>query len=65
MLVSQKIMNVKPGDLIKISHGYAKSGLDNKAIINLGAKGIIEKSRNNNDIKFRNSLTRFYFKNNR
>ena len=42
---------VKPGDLIKISHGYAKSGLDNKAIINLGAKGIIEKSSesNNND----------------
>ena len=27
---------VKPGDLIKISHGYAKSGLDNKPIINLG-----------------------------
>ena len=36
--------NVKPGDLIKISHGYTKSGLDNKAIINLGSKGIIEKS---------------------
>jgi len=35
---------VKPGDLIKISHGYAKSGLDNKPIINLGAKGLIEKS---------------------
>ncbi|HZL23972.1 MAG TPA: hypothetical protein VFC05_11650 [Nitrososphaeraceae archaeon] len=42
---------VKPGDLIKISHGYAKSGLDNKPIINLGAKGLIEKSNdsNNND----------------
>lgn len=42
---------VKPGDLIKISHGYAKSGLDNKPIINLGAKGLIEKSidSNNND----------------
>lgn len=36
--------NVKPGDLVKISHGYTKSGLDNKAIINLGSKGIIEKS---------------------
>ena len=35
---------VKPGDLIKISHGYAKSGLDNKPMINLGAKGLIEKS---------------------
>ena len=42
---------VKPGDLIKISHGYAKSGLDNKPIINLGAKGVIEKGSgsNNND----------------
>ena len=42
---------VKPGDLIKISHGYAKSGLDNKPVINLGAKGLIEKSSdsNNND----------------
>src|SRR5688500_12906494 len=36
--------DVKPGDLIKISHGYTKSGLDNKAIINLGSKGMIEKS---------------------
>ena len=36
--------DVKPGDLIKISHGYTKSGLDNKAIINLGSKGIIAKS---------------------
>lgn len=36
--------DVKPGDLIKISHGYTKSGLDNKAIINLGSKAIIEKS---------------------
>lgn len=36
--------DVKPGDLVKISHGYTKSGLDNKAIINLGSKGIIEKS---------------------
>lgn len=36
--------DIKPGDLIKISHGYTKSGLDNKAIINLGSKGIIEKS---------------------
>ena len=35
--------NLKPGDLIKISHGYTKSGLDNKAIINLGSKGMIEK----------------------
>ncbi|HEX2406951.1 MAG TPA: hypothetical protein VHJ38_07055 [Nitrososphaeraceae archaeon] len=36
--------DIKPGDLVKISHGYTKSGLDNKAIINLGSKGIIEKS---------------------
>ncbi len=40
--------NVKPGDLVKISHGYTKSGLDNKAIINLGSKGLIEKSSSNN-----------------
>jgi ssDNA-binding replication factor A large subunit len=36
--------DLKPGDLIKISHGYTKSGLDNKAIINLGSKALIEKS---------------------
>ena len=36
--------DLKPGDLIKISHGYTKSGLDNKAIINLGSKGMIEKN---------------------
>ena len=42
--------NVKPGDLIKISHGYTKSGLDNKAIINLGSKGIIEKSSSSSSI---------------
>jgi hypothetical protein len=36
--------DVKPGDLIKISHGYTKSGFDNKPFINLGSKGIIEKS---------------------
>jgi replication factor A1 len=36
--------DVKPGDLIKISHGYTKSGFDNKPLINLGSKGIIEKS---------------------
>ena len=44
--------NLKPGDLIKISHGYTKSGLDNKAIINLGSKGMLEKitsGSNNND----------------
>jgi hypothetical protein len=41
--------DVKPGDLIKISHGYAKSGLDNKPIINLGAKGLIEKSSDSNN----------------
>jgi hypothetical protein len=36
--------DVKPGDLIKISHGYTKSGFDNKPFINLGSKGMIEKS---------------------
>ncbi|HJT84468.1 MAG TPA: hypothetical protein VJ697_08295 [Nitrososphaeraceae archaeon] len=36
--------DLKPGDFIKISHGYTKSGFDNKPLINLGSKGIIEKS---------------------
>jgi len=40
--------DVKPGDLIKISHGYTKSGFDNKPFINLGSKGIIEKSSSSN-----------------
>jgi replication factor A1 len=40
--------DVKPGDLITISHGYTKSGFDNKPFINLGSKGIIEKSNSNN-----------------
>jgi replication factor A1 len=44
-----EVNEVKPGDLIKISHGYAKSGLDNKPIINLGAKGLIEKSSDSNN----------------
>ena len=46
--------DLKPGDLIKISHGYIKSGFDNKPLINLGSKGIIEKSsiadNDNNDL---------------
>lgn len=36
--------DLKPGDLIKVSHGYTKSGFDNKPLINLGSKGLIEKS---------------------
>jgi hypothetical protein len=36
--------DVKPGDLIRISHGYTKSGFDNKPLINLGSKGMLEKS---------------------
>ena len=40
--------DVKPGDLIKISHGYTKSGFDNKPFINLGSKGIVEKSSSSN-----------------
>jgi replication factor A1 len=43
--------DLKPGDLIKISHGYTKSGLDNKAIINLGSKGMIEKSNSSENDK--------------
>jgi hypothetical protein len=42
--------DLKPGDLIKISHGYTKSGFDNKPLINLGSKGMIEKNSNSNNI---------------
>lgn len=48
--------DVKPGDLIKISHGYTKSGFDNKPFINLGSKGIIEKSSYNNDNDYNDNL---------
>jgi hypothetical protein len=40
--------DLKPGDLIKVSHGYSKSGFDNKPLINLGSKGMIEKGRSSN-----------------
>jgi replication factor A1 len=35
-------MGLQPGDLVKISRCYVKSGLDGKPIINLGSNGIIE-----------------------
>ena len=35
-------IGLKPGDLIKISQGYVKSGLDGRPIINLGSNGVIE-----------------------
>lgn len=35
-------MRLKPGDLVKISQGYVKSGLDGRPIINLGSNGVIE-----------------------
>lgn len=41
---------LKPGDLIKISHGYVKSGIDNKPVINLGSRGSIELSDEQTDI---------------
>jgi len=41
---------LKPGDIIKISHGYVKSGLDNKPIINLGTRGILETIQGDTDI---------------
>jgi len=48
--------DVKPGDLIKISRGYTKSGFDNKPFINLGSKGIIEKSGSNTDNDYNDNL---------
>lgn len=41
---------LKPGDIIKVSHGYVKSGLDNKPIINLGTRGILETIKDDTDI---------------
>jgi ssDNA-binding replication factor A large subunit len=35
-------IGLKPGDLVKISQGYVKSGLDGRPIINLGSNGVIE-----------------------
>jgi replication factor A1 len=35
-------IGLKPGDLVKVSQGYVKSGLDGRPIINLGSNGIIE-----------------------
>src|SRR5919201_4095494 len=35
-------MGLQPGDMIKISRGYVKSGLDAKPIINLGSNGVIQ-----------------------
>ena len=41
-------IGLKPGDLVKISQGYVKSGLDGKPTINLGSNGIIEKLSDDN-----------------
>lgn len=35
-------MGLQPGDLVKISRCYVKSGIDGKPIINFGSNGIIE-----------------------
>ena len=42
-------MNLQPGDLIKVSRCYVKSGLDGKPIISLGSNGSIELVDNNDD----------------
>jgi ssDNA-binding replication factor A large subunit len=42
-------MGLQPGDLIKVSRGYVKSGLDGKPIISLGSNGSIELDNNNNN----------------
>ena len=34
---------IKPGDLIKISNGYSRSGIDGSIIINIGERGTIAK----------------------
>ncbi|HZA06780.1 MAG TPA: hypothetical protein VE619_03665, partial [Nitrososphaeraceae archaeon] len=42
-------MGLQPGDLIKISRCYVKSGLDGKPIISLGSNGTIELVESNED----------------
>jgi ssDNA-binding replication factor A large subunit len=42
-------MGLQPGDLIKISRCYVKSGLDGKPIISVGSNGSIELVENNED----------------
>ena len=41
-------VGLRPGDLIKISQCYVKSGLDGKPIVNLGSNGTIEKLSDDN-----------------
>ncbi|HJT47474.1 MAG TPA: hypothetical protein VJ729_04770 [Nitrososphaeraceae archaeon] len=48
-------MALQPGDLIKVSRCYVKSGLDGKPIISLGSNGSIELV-NNNDNNDSNSI---------
>jgi len=42
-------IGLQPGDLIKVSRCYVKSGLDGKPIISLGSNGSIELVNNNNE----------------
>lgn len=53
-----EVERLKPGALVKISHGYVKSGLDNKPVINLGARGSIEIYDEQSDIPFIETLTK-------
>lgn len=53
-----EIGRLKPGDLVKISHGYVKSGLDNKPVINLGTRGSIEIYDEQSDIPFIETITK-------
>ncbi|MFB5600241.1 MAG: hypothetical protein ACE5SW_08455 [Nitrososphaeraceae archaeon] len=53
-----EVERLKPGDLVKISHGYVKSGLDNKPVINLGARGSIEIYNEQSDIPFIETITK-------
>lgn len=45
-----KDVRLRPGDLVKISQGYVKSGLDNKPVLNIGIKGSIKLSEENSEI---------------
>jgi replication factor A1 len=43
-------MGLKVGDVIKVSRGYAKAGLDGKPVLNLGSYGTIELAQDDDEI---------------
>jgi len=50
-------MNLRQGDIIKISKGYVKAGLDGKPVINLGSFSTVEVARDDGSIPPIDSIT--------